>query len=162
MICDLDPILPTEARQVMDGLVSLAQRHGPPACFKGWPASIVEAYLLFHAGKGQLIWVRQRGRVAAVAVGWPALEADLRRPEFLDRPFNWDPPVSQPNAFYLGECVVDRGLDRVTRRVAIASLIADWRLRFPEWRTWKCFAIRRGRLVQFNPLKFFRRLALED
>lgn len=152
----------TAARQVLDALVSLAQRCGPPACFREWPPDIIEAYLLHHAREGTLLWVRHHGRMAALAVGWPAREAELRQPEFLIRPFNWDPVVSQPDAFYLGEAVVDTALDARTRRRAMASLAAEWRLRFPEWRRLKCFAIRHGQLRQYNPLKFFRRLASEQ
>jgi hypothetical protein len=78
--------------------------------FPHWPAADIRAWLIWHAEKGWLFCLRQRGRI--VALGAIRLDAE--------------------NAV---KCTIEKVI--TTRPGGLAALIKEFQSRFPHWREWE-------------------------
>lgn len=132
----------------IDQLVAFLKAYGPPKCYRNWTAIRIQEYLTHHDQQRTLLVVAEGDQVQAVAVGWQANESVLRRPQFINIPFTWEPTNPEGDSFYVAE-VVCRGnqLGRVWQEYCDM---------FPNWTQLKLFMIRHAKLVELSDQTMFR------
>lgn len=146
--------MPSDAQAeaaMLERLVDFAVAKGG-RCFRGWDREAVRVYLRVNLAHGTCAWAQEFGKVTGLATGWPGNERDFRRAEFVQAPWRWMVPNWAGDSFYIDQLMA-------TTPRAVVTFAGEFQHRWPEWRRWKLFAIRRGRLVQYRwPARFLRKL----
>jgi hypothetical protein len=125
-----------------------------PRLYANWTDQNLADFLMGQASQDGVRLISQAGpaerEITGIMVGWKLHERNLHHPQFLDGPHRF--PLNDPggNVFY---CELLVALPGATR-----ALVADHQWRFPNWRSLRVAAVRRGKLKLYPPEQFSRRL----
>jgi hypothetical protein len=132
----------------LEALVDFAMTRDRGRCFPGWQRAWVKAYITHHVLQGTLAFVRQKGAVVALGIGWQLNACETRVKDFVERPWNWQPTNPKGDAFFFADVIGEKRW--------LPMLLAEFMVRFPHWRKLRFVAIRRGKLVEYNAARLVK------
>lgn len=98
-------------------------------------------YVTWHLLAGNVLVVRQQGKISGVAFVWPERAADvLERAKTGEPQFNWRQPVQGGDAVMIGQVIGTRTASYGFRKLCLQ--------RWPEFHARRMFTHRRGKLVE--------------
>ncbi len=119
-----------------------------PGIYAQWASRTkLFSYFQWHALQGTLAVRHIDKQIIGVAIGWRAQSRTLRKPEFLAARRHHSQADRRGDAFYCDLLVA-------TWPRVIASLVAEYQWRYPDWRRLGFFVVRRGRLREYRPERF--------